>query len=274
MGSTAGSPPTRDARSPRVEEIALKKRRRCPWGSTDTGSYSGAVFGLFYLLGYQFSPRIADLADACLWRMEKDADYGPLDRVARNTIDTRLIAENWDEMLRVAGSLKLGTVSASELMRSLQRPRRQRGSGGRTSTLARAIAELGRIAKSLQLLEYYNDASYRRRVLTQLNRGESRHSLARAIFHGRKGEMRRRYREGQEDQLGALGLVLNVTALWTTYYMERALDRLADEDEEIREEDVVRLSPLRSSHIHIGGRYHFGLPEAVARGEPRPLRDP
>lgn len=241
---------------------------------TDTGSYSDAVFGLFYLLGYQFSPRIADLADARLWRMDKDADYGPLDGVARNTIDTRLISENWDEMLRVAGSLKLGTVSASELMRSLQGPRRQRGSGGRPSTLARAIAELGRIAKSLQLLEYYDDASYRRRVLTQLNRGESRHSLARAIFHGRKGEMRKRYREGQEDQLGALGLVLNVTALWTTHYMERALDRVAEEGEEVREEDVIRLSPLRSSHIHFGGRYHFGLPEAVARGEPRPLRNP
>lgn len=241
---------------------------------TDTGSYSDAVFGLFYLLGYQFSPRIADLADARLWRMDKGADYGPLDGVARNTLDTELIADNWDEMLRVAGSLKLGTVSASELMRSLQGPRRQRGSGGRPSTLARAIAELGRIAKSLQLLEYYDDASYRRRVLTQLNRGESRHSLARAIFHGRKGEMRKRYREGQEDQLGALGLVLNVVTLWTTSYMERVLDRLVNEGEEVRGEDVARLSPLRSSHIHFGGRYHFGLPEAVARGEPRPLRDP
>lgn len=86
--------------------------------------------------------------------------------------------------------------------------------------------------------------------------------------------MRKRYREGQEDQLGALGLVLNVVALWTTYYMERALDRLGEEGEEVREEDVLRLSPLRSSHIHFGGRYHFGLPEAVARGEPRPLRNP
>jgi hypothetical protein len=44
-------------------------------------------------------------------------------------------------------------------------------------------------------------------ILTQLNRGEGRHSVARAVFHGQRGELRQRYREGQEDQLGALGLV-------------------------------------------------------------------
>jgi len=69
--------------------------------------------------------------------------------------------------------------------------------------------ELGRIAKSLYLLAYLDDETYRRRILTQLNRTESRHALARAVFHGQRGQLRQRYREGQEDQLGALGLVVN-----------------------------------------------------------------
>ena len=55
------------------------------------------------------------------------------------------------------------------------------------------------------LLSYIDDETYRRRILTQLNRGEGRHSVARAICHGRRGEIRQRYREGQEDQLSALG---------------------------------------------------------------------
>jgi TnpA family transposase len=59
------------------------------------------------------------------------------------------------------------------------------------------------------MLAYVDDERYRRRILTQLNRGESRHSVARAVFHGQRGERRQRYREGQEDQLGALGLVVN-----------------------------------------------------------------
>ena len=71
------------------------------------------------------------------------------------------------------------------------------------------------MAKTLYLLNYLNDEVYRRRILTQLNRGESRHAVARAIFHGQRGELRQRYREGQEDQLGALGLVVNAVVLWS-----------------------------------------------------------
>jgi len=86
-------------------------------------------------------------------------------------------------------------------------------SGSRTSSLVRAIAELGRIAKTLFLLTYVDDEAYRRRILVQLNRGEARHRLARAVFHGQRGELSQRYREGQEDQLGALGLVVNAIIL-------------------------------------------------------------
>ena len=108
----------------------------------------------------------------------------------------------------------------------------------------------------------------------QLNRGEGRHQLARAVFHGKRGELRQRYREGQEDQLGALGLVVNVIVLWNTIYMDAALDQLRAEGFDVRPEDVARLSPLGFEHINMLGRYAFTLPDAVARGELRPLRNP
>jgi Tn3 transposase DDE domain len=94
------------------------------------------------------------------------------------------------------------------------------------------------------------------------------------VFHGRRGELRQRYREGQEDQLGALGLVVNVIVLWNTLYMDAALNRLRAEGYEVRDEDLARLSPLGFEHINMLGRYAFVLPDAVARGELRPLRDP
>lgn len=234
---------------------------------TDRGSYSDWLFGLFWLLGYQFSPRLADIGEAPLWRLDRAARYGGLDRLPRHQVDTALIAREWDDLLRVAGSLKQGTVGAVELMRALQ-------GGGRPSTLARALGELGRIPKTLHLLDYYDDEAYRRRILTQLNRGEGRHTLARAIFHGQKGELRQRYKEGQEDQLGALGLVVNILVLWSTIYTERVLDRLRAGGTEARAEDVARLSPLGFEHINLLGRYHFGLPDAVARGGFHPLREP
>jgi hypothetical protein len=84
--------------------------------------------------------------------------------------------------------------------------------------------------------------------------------------------LRQRYREGQEDQLGALGLVVNTIILWNTIYMDAALDQLRAEGFDVRDEDVARLSPLGHEHINMLGRYTFTLPDPVARGELRPLR--
>ena len=111
-------------------------------------------------------------------------------------------------------------------------------------------------------------------TLTQLNRGEGRHSLGRAIFHGKRGELRQRYRQGQEDQLGALGLVVNMIVLWNTIYVEAALNQLRLEGHQVWEADVARLSLLIHDHINMLGRYSFAMPETVARGELRPLRNP
>jgi TnpA family transposase len=230
----------------------------------DTAAYSDLLFGLFWLLGYQFSPRLADVGEARLWRIDPTTDYGVLNGLARQRVNTDLISKNWDDLLRVAGSLKMNTICASELIRSLLR-------GKRPSVLTRAIAELGRIPKTLYLLHYMDDEAYRRRILVQLNRHEGRHSLAREVAHGRRGELRQRYREGQEDQLGALGLVVNVIVLWNTLYMDVALDHLRERGETVNDADVARLSPLGWEHINLLGRYLFALSERILRGELRPL---
>jgi len=230
----------------------------------DTAGSSEIVFALFWLLGFQFSPRLADIGRLRFWRMEPSADYGPLDQLARNRVNVDLIANNWDDILRVAGSLREGTISASELIRSLLR-------GPRPSTLSRALRELGRVPKTLHMLMYIDDEAFRRRVLTQLNRGEARHSLARVICHGHRGQILQRYREGQEDQLGCLGLVLNAVVLWNTIYMNRIVEHLRMTGVEMAPEDLERLSPLGYENINFLGRYSFELPDALKRGHYRPL---
>ena len=166
------------------------------------------------------------------------------------------------------GSLVQETVRASELIRALQR-------GGRPSSLARAISEMGRIAKTLHLLAYIDDEAYRRRILQQINRGEGRHSVARAVFFGKRGELRRRYKEGQEDQLGALGLVVNAIVLWNTRYMDAVLSKLQADGDAIADADARRLSPLVHKHLNFLGRYHFSLPGGrQGRGVLCELRDP
>ncbi len=236
---------------------------------TDTASYSDIVFGLFRLLGYQFSPRIADLADTRFWRIDASADYGPLDGIARSRVNLQRIREQWPDLLRVAGSLVTGTVRAYDLLRML-------GRDGRPSALGQAFAEYGRLPKTLHLLAFVDaDDTYRRQIGARINLHESRHQLARHLFHGQKGELRQRYREGQEDQLGALGLVLNAVVLWNTRYMDAALTRLRERGHLVREEDVVRLAPFGFAHLNVHGRYTFTLFTPPAPGRlPSPRRAP
>ena len=115
---------------------------------------------------------------------------------------------HWPDMLRVAGSLVTGQVRAYDLLRMF-------GREGRPTPLGTAFAEYGRIAKTLHLLRVVDpvDDTYRRQMNRQLTVQESRHKRARDICHGKRGQIVQAYRTGQEDQLGALGLVLNAATL-------------------------------------------------------------
>lgn len=75
-----------------------------------------------------------------------------------------------------------------------------------------------------------------------------------------------------QDQLGALGLVLNIITLWNTIYMDAAINQLRQEGFPVHDEDVARLSAYGFGHINMLGRYSFAMPDEVKRGELRPLR--
>jgi hypothetical protein len=111
---------------PLLSNVRSRQRTRPRSGNVHINS--DIVFGLFMLLGYRFSPRLADLGETRFYRSSSSANYGPLNSIARHRINTDLIARNWDDLLRVAGSLKLGYVSAHDLMRTFQ-------GSGRNSTL-------------------------------------------------------------------------------------------------------------------------------------------
>ena len=82
---------------------------------SDTAAYSDIIFGLFHLLGYRFSPRIADIGKSRYWRINREAKYGLLEEASRNRINTARIADHWEDILRLVGSLKLGRVKASDV---------------------------------------------------------------------------------------------------------------------------------------------------------------
>lgn len=77
---------------------------------TDTGAYADPMFGIFHLLRYRFSPRTSDADGARFWRMDGGVDHGPPNDLAAHRISLRLVAQHWGDLLRLAGSPKLGAV--------------------------------------------------------------------------------------------------------------------------------------------------------------------
>jgi hypothetical protein len=163
--------------------------------------------------------------------------------------------------LRIIGSIHTGAVRAYDVIRMLSRD-------GRPTPPGDAIAHYGRIAKSLHILRLADEPDYRRQIKSQANLQEGRHSLARKIFHGWSGQLYQRCQDGMEDQIGALGLVLNALVLFNTRYMDAAVNQLRADGFDVRDEDVARLSPFVRHHINMLGRYSFQLPDLPRRPAP------
>jgi TnpA family transposase len=231
---------------------------------TDTGGYTDIIFGLFTLLGFRFAPRLRDLSDQTLYRARKGADYGVLAPTFKKDIRDQLIVEHWDDLNRVAASLKDGLLRPSLLVSRLQSMQRQ-------NPLQQALQELGRIAKTWHILEYIDDPAFRRRVLVGLNKGETLHSLAREISFGRQGRFMDRGYEAQLNRASALSLVINAIGVWNTRYFEHAQTALTQEGITLPEDLWSHVSPFQWAHIHFNGTYHF--PEVTPEGSFRPLRD-
>lgn len=227
--------------------------------AVDTHGFTEVIFALFSVLGLRFSPRIRDVADQRLYGMEGVAPPKGNPSMFKAKINEKLILKHWDDILRVAASLKLGWVTASLLVSRLQaKPRK--------NSLTRALQEYGRLQKTLFLLRYTQDTDLRKRINRQLNKGEELHALRRAIFFANEGHIRKRHPEEQTEQALCLNLVTNAVIAYNTLRYQKILTRLKEEGYGLRGRDLVHLSPARHAHINQYGRYHFD-PEMQLGGE-------
>ena len=235
--------------------------------TTDTAGYTELVFAMFDLLGLQFSPRIKDLGGQRLYRAERDSEYQHIESLLSGTIKTDKILERWDDMLRVAGSLKLGWVTASLFLSKLK-------SFPQQNDLASSFAEYGRMIKTIFILRYLMNQPYRRKINSQLNKGERLHDLRRFLFFAHQGAIRQRQEEELTNQASCLNLITNAVVTWNTLYMEAAINQLRSEGDQISDEDINRLSPTRYEHINPYGIYPFDIEKESKRVNLRPLRKP
>jgi TnpA family transposase len=232
---------------------------------TDTAGFTDHVFALMHLLGFRFAPRIRDLTDRRLYVPKVHKNYAALAGLIGGTVSQKLIRDHWEEILRLAASIKQGTVSASLMLRKLGAYPRQNG-------LAVALRELGRIERTLFTLEWLQNTELRRRVQIGLNKGEAKNALARAVFFNRLGEIRDRSFENQRYRASGLTLVVAAIILWNTVYLGRAIDDLKAQGLPVDDNLLEHLSPLGWEHINLTGDYVWRQNRRVESGKFRPLR--
>lgn len=230
---------------------------------TDTAGYTDQVFGLSHLLGFKFAPRIRDISEIKLYKMDSNGSFPKVESILNGKINLKAIQENYDDVLRLAYSIREGKVSGSLIMEKL-------GSYSRQNSLATALREMGRIEKTIFILDYISDEALRRRIQRGLNKGEFMNALARALFFGKRGELRSREMQDQLMRASALNILINAISIWNTVYLQEAVNHLKNNggfDEEL----LKKISPLGWEHISLLGEYHFKAGDISNGGSLRPL---
>ena len=215
---------------------------------TDTGGASDHVFALFALVGKRFAPRLRNLKDRKFHTFEKVDAYPALANHIGAPINTAFILDHWDDLLRLAASITTQTVAPSMILKRLS-------ASSKSSELAKALRELGRIERTLFLIEWYSSPGLRRRCQTGLNKGEAAHKLKRADFFHERGEIRDRSFDSQAFRASDLNLVVSAIVYWNTAYLSKATAHLRQRGRNIPDDLLKHVSPLSWEHINLIGIY-------------------
>ena len=187
---------------------------------TDTGGVSDHVFALFHLLGMSFAPRLRDFPDRRLASFGSPKMWPTLSTIMGKPINEDVIRQHWGDIMRLTASIRDRSLKPSAILRKLGAYRQQ-------NRLYLALGEIGRIERTLFMLDWIENPNLRMECHAGLNKGEARHSLARAVFAHSQGRIHDRSDAAQQKRAMALNLVIAAITFWNTTYMEKAANHLA-----------------------------------------------
>lgn len=201
---------------------------------------------------YQFSPRYVDLnnktADICGFHepgFYRDCVVRPSRR-----INTRLISEEWDNILRILVSLGLKTTTQSTIIRKLS-------SHLRKSRTKKAMWEFDNIVKSIDKLRYIDSLVFRQHVQKALNRGEAFNRLKREVFHDNGGRFRVRTELEQHIWSECTRLIANSIVYCNAFIQSALFEAALKAGRQDEAKRIKRISPIAWRHINLRGRFEF-----------------
>ena len=219
----------------------------------DSHGVSEVAFAFSYILGFRLMPRLKRLATQRLyrpWKGNPDA-YPNLQPVLTRPIDWTLIRNQYDQIVRFASALRVGTAETESILRCFTR------SNLRHPTY-RALSELGRAMKTIFLCEYLSSEPIRREIHEGLNVVENWNSANAFIFYGKGGEIATNRLEDQEVSVLSLHL-LQLSLVYVNTLMIQEVPGTADWSGRMTDEDMRGLTPLIYSHVNPYGRFELDM---------------
>lgn len=220
--------------------------------STDTDGYSEMVFGVTHLLGISFAPRIKNIKKQKLYSFEPRSQMANrgFSILPEKRINTKLIADHWDDILRLIATIKLKYTKASQLFRRLS-------SYSRQHPLYLAIKEFGRIIKTLFILKYIDDLTLRQAIEKQLNKLENSHRFGKAVFFGNNQEFLYGTVEEQLIAEGCKRLISNAIICWNYLYLTQLIANASPSQKHQIIATLKNGSPVAWRHVNLHGEYDF-----------------
>ena len=214
----------------------------------DTQGQSTPVFALSYMLGIKLMPRIRNWKDVNFYRPDKDTAYQHIDSLFSETIDWGKIQSHWQDILQVVLSIKIGKVSSAVLLRKL-------GNYSRKNRLYQAFQELGRVIRTVFLLQYISDLKLRRQITAATNIVESYNGFSKWFFFGGAGIIANNDPVEQEKIIKYNDLIANAVIFHNVVDLTDILRDLKKAGFAVNREDVAALSPYMTSHVKRFGDY-------------------
>src|SRR3546814_510014 len=198
------------------------------------------------MLGFRFCPRLRDFPDRRLAPIAPVTAYPSITPLLGKRIRTDIIGEQWEDVLRLVGSIKAGHVAPSVMLRKLAAYERQ-------NQLDVALQEIGKIERTLFMLDWLENPDLRRRCHAGLNNSEQRHALTQAIYTFRQGRIIDRSHEAQQYLASGLNLLVAAIVYWNTIYMDAAAQHLRSTSVAVPDDLLAHTSPVGWEHIAFSG---------------------
>ena len=221
--------------------------------STDTHGFTEIVFGVTHLLNITFAPRLKEYFKQTIYGFETPATYKEKGYfwLPKRTVNTGLIIQQWDNILRLMTTIRLKEVPASVILKRLS-------SYAKQNPLYKALKEFGRIIKTIFLLRYIDDVNLRQQIQYQLNLVELSHQFAKAVFFGRSGVFYEASEEQQKIVAACRMLVQNAIILWNYLFLSKKILKCETTEEIEKIFKIIREGAMITwQHVHLQGTYNF-----------------